>query len=71
MQKKNGACSYLNEPFKTAVTLKEMINLKYEIDKKNHTNKEREFETKKNIYAEQSIWMRFNKIKIKWEREKA
>ena len=32
--KKNSvACSYHNEPFKTAVTVKEIINLKYENDK--------------------------------------
>ena len=29
-QKKCVACSYHNEPFKTAVTVKEIINLKYE-----------------------------------------
>ena len=31
-KKKNVAGSYHNEPFKTAVTVKEIINLKYEID---------------------------------------
>ena len=33
------ACSYNNEPFKTTVTVKEMINLKYDIIKVSHKKK--------------------------------
>ena len=48
-KKKNRvACSYHNEPFKTAVTVKEIINLKYEIDNN--------FSTKiKKVYLQKKI----------------
>ena len=34
------ACNYNNEPFKPAVTVKEIINLKYDMIKVSHKNKD-------------------------------
>ena len=56
-QKNGVAYSYRNEPFKTAVAVKEMINLKYEIDKIKFPTKIR----KGYFFVKQSLGMPFNK----------
>ena len=63
-QTKKLACSYHNEPFKTAVTVKEIINLKYEIDN-NFSKKIKKGDLKKN--QSRAYECLLIKQKVKWE----
>ena len=67
-KKKCVAISYHSELFKTAVTVKEIINLKYEIDNKFSTKIKKDY-SKKNMQSRAYEWMSSNKTKcqmVKW-----